>query len=256
MKKKLIIILLIMITIITGCSNKKEEVQKKASDKVNIITTDITNITEKDIKDSYIYIRDNYKNYKDDKVYEKLIYNVEYLKLLGKYSKDNKLITLATKVETYLNKPNKKNKEEVAILLNNIDGEEDKIINEIYTNYLTLNTVKRIIEEQTLIVEGDINDKNLVTKDYINKAVTYLSNHLQKPFKNDEVLEKTIYYSLFLSKLGNKDNDITILSTYILEYINTLDTEYQEKAITLIATINKNQNKYVDTYYNEIESNK
>ena len=83
-----------------------------------------------------------------------------------------------------------------------------------------------------------------------------LSNHLQKPFKNDEVLEKTIYYSLFLSKLGNKDNDITILSNYILEYINTLDTEYQEKAITLIATINKNQNKYVDTYYNEIESNK
>lgn len=256
MKKKLIIILLIMITITTGCSNKKEEVQKKASDKVNIITTDITNITEKDIKDSYTYIRDNYKNYKDDKVYEKLIYNIEYLKLIGKYSKDNKLITLATKVETYLNKPNKKNKEAVAILLNNIDGEEDKIINEIYTNYLTLNTVKRIIEEQTLIVEGDVNDKNLVTKDYINKAVTYLSNHLQKPFKNDEILEKTIYYSLFLSKLGNKDNDITILSNYILEYINTLDNEYQEKAINLISTISKNQNKYVDTYYNQIGSNK
>lgn len=256
MKKKLIIILLIMITIITGCSNKKEELKEQTTKEVKTITADITNITETDIKESYQYIKDNYKNYKDDKVYEKLLYHIEYLKILGQYSKDNKIVTLVTKVETYLNKPNKTNKEAVAILLNNIDGKEDKIISELYNNYLTLNIVKKIIEEQTPIVEGDINDKNLITKEYINKSVDYLSNHIQKPLKNDEVLEKTIYYSLFLSKLGNKNSDITILSNYILEYLNTLDSEYQEKAINLIDTINKNQTNYINNYYNEIGSNR
>lgn len=256
MKKKILIILLIIITITTGCTNKKEEIKEQTIKEVQTLIKDITNITEKEIKESYLYLKDNYKNYKDDQVYEKLIYHIEYLKSLGEYSKDNKITNLATKIETYLDKPNSQNKEAVAILLNNIDGEEDKIINELYTNYLTLNTIKRIIEEQTPIVEGDTNDKNMVTKENITKAIDYLSNHIQNPLKNDEILEKTIYYTLFLNKLGNKNNDITKLSNYILEYLNTLDTEHQEKAINLLSSINKNKTNYIDTYYNELGSNR
>lgn len=254
MKKKILVILFLIIFIISGCSNK-EELTEQATTKVNTNIKDITNITEKNIKESYTYIKENYKNHKDDAIYEELIYHLKYLELLGQYSKDNKLTELSTKVQTYIKKDNKSNKEAVAILLNNIDGDEDKLIKELYTNYLTLKTINTKIEEQTPIVEGDINDPNMLTISNITKAVDYLISHIQKPLKNDEVLEKTIYYSLFLSKLGKEDNELTLLANNTLEYLKTLDSEKQEEIIKLLNNITKNQDKLINDYYKYINSN-
>ena len=252
MKKRLYLILLIVLFIISGCSNKKEEIKEQTTNKVNTTIADITNISEEQIKESYNYIKDNYTNFKKEKTYEKLLYHIKYLQQLGKYSKDNDLTKLANNTLKYIEKNNSKNKKEVLKLLSIIDGDEEELIKEIYDNYLKLKVIKEIIQEQTPIASGDANDQNMITKKNINKAIDYLNKHSQNPFKNDEVLEKTIYYSLYLSELGNKDNEITQMSQHMIKYLSTFDQTEKDKANQLLNTITKKQSSKVETYYNEI----
>lgn len=250
MKKKLIALIVLLLIIIPGCNNK-EKVEEKTTNKVNTTITDITNITENDIKSSYIYIKNNYTKSKDEKHYENLIYHIKYLQALGKYSKDNSLTILANKTENYLEKNNKKNKDKVTHLLNEIDGKEDKLIKEIYDNYLKIKVIDKLISQQTIIVKGDINDKNMVNEENINKAINYLNKHIQNPLKNDEILEKTIYYSLYLSNLGSKENNITKLGQHVINYLSTFDKEEKDNAINLLDDIHKNQKNLVTKYYEE-----
>lgn len=254
MKKRLIIILVISLLLITGC-NDKEEIKEEASNKVNTTISDITNISQESIKESYLYLKDNYQNYKDKKVYENLLYHIKYLQSLGSYSPNNELTKLADNTFNYLEKSNKSNKQYVTKSINSISGKEEQIINEIYENYLKLKVVKDIIKEQTPIAEGDINDKNMTTIANVTKSFEYLSKHSQNPFKNDEILEKTIYYSLYLSKLGTPENDITKLGQYMIKYLNTLDEKEKDKTIKLLNSIKKNQDSKIKSYYNEIVRN-
>lgn len=254
MKKRLIILLVISLLFITACTNK-EEIKKEATNKVNTTIADITNISEETIKESYLYIIENYQNHKDKEVYEKLQYHIKYLQSLGTYSKDNELTILSNNISTYIEKSNKTNKQKVTKSINKISGNEETIIKEIYNNYLKLKVVKTIIEEQTPIAQGDVNDKNMTTITNITKAFEYINKHSQNPFKNDEVLEKTIYYSIYLSKLGSSENDITKLGQSMIKYLSTLDESEKDEVIKLLSSITKNQDSKIQNYYNEIVRN-
>ncbi len=254
MKNRLFILLILLLIIPTSCTNK-DELAAHANTKVKTTISDITNINEQQIKESYIYIRDNYEKQDDEKIYESLLYHVKYLQSLGKYSKKNDLTILANKTSNYLKKDNTKNKKEVKKMLSIIDGDEEELIKEIYDNYLKLNIVKKIMNQQTKIATSDAKDKNMITETNINKALNYLNKHSQNPFKNDEVLEKTIYYSLYLKKLGKKDNDITKSAQYMINYLSTLKVKEKQEAITLLNNIAKNQSSNVKTFYNEIIHN-
>ncbi len=70
----------------------------------------------------------------------------------------------------------------------------------------------------------------------ITEAITYLKQHILNPINNREVAKKIIYYSTYLTELGNKkeenkDHIITKVSSQIQDYITSL---YKEK------TTNKN----------------
>ena len=253
MKKRIIILLIILIFLTSGCNNK-EKIEETTTTKVNTTISDITNITPDHIKESYIYIKDNYQNYKKDDIYENLLYHIKYLEELGKYSKENELTILADNVSNYLKKSNKENKQKIIKIIEEIEEDEENIIKEIYNNYLKLKTIKEIVEKQTLIVEGDLNDKNLKTVSNINKAIDYLSKHGQNPFKNDEILEKSIYYSMFLSNQGKKENNITKLGQKMYNYITTLDEKEKDEFTTILNSINKNQQSQVKLYCNEINT--
>lgn len=253
MKKKLLIILILSLFIITACNNK-EEIKKETTTKVKETISDIANISEENIKESYNYLKSNYLNYKDDEIYEQLIYHCEYLKLLGKYA-DNELTTLANNVLTYIEKSNKDNKTNVIKSLNKIDGKEENMIKEIYDNYLQLKVIKTIISNQTPIATGDANDKNMTNTENINKAIDYINKYIQNPLKNDEILEKTIYYSLYLNILGPKDHKITQLGKHMINYLSSFDKEEKDKALNLLNTITQDQNKIVNEFYNELTRN-
>lgn len=254
MKKRLYILLIFSLLFITACTSK-EEIKEEISNKVNTTISDITNISEENIKESYLYITENYLNYKDKEVYKELQYHIKYLQSLGTYSKDNELTHFANNTSTYIEKPNKTNKQEVTKNINKISGNEENIIKEIYNNYLKLKVVKTIIEEQTPIVEGDVNDKNMTTISNITKAFDYINNHYQNPFKNDEILEKTIYYSIYLNKLGSSKNDITKLGQSMIKYLSTLDENEKDEVVKILSSINKNQDSKIQNYYNEIIRN-
>ena len=122
---KKIIILLLTVLLITSCTNK-EEIKKEIKKEVETTIKDISNITIKDIEDSYTYLKENYQEYKDDKKYEKIIYHLNYLEKLGKYNKDNELTKLTEYISKYLDKPSKDNKKAIDKSIEIIDKENDK----------------------------------------------------------------------------------------------------------------------------------
>jgi hypothetical protein len=254
MKKRTLILLALCLLLLTACTEKKDQIKEQTITKVNEKISDITNISENQIKKSYTYIKDNYTKFKDKKIYEELIYHIKYIQAVGKYT-NNDLTTLANKTLIYIEKDSKKNQIEVKKYLSKIEGQEEKLIKQIYNNYIQLKVVKTIISKQTPIATGDANDKNMTTPENINKAIDYLNKYVQNPFKNDEVLEKTIYYSLYLKVLGPKDNDITKLGEHIIKYISNFDKEEKDKALQLLTQITKNQSNKVNEYYNGIKRN-
>ncbi len=75
-----------------------------------------------------------------------------------------------------------------------------------------------------------------VNQEDIVEAITYLKQHILNPINNREVAKKIIYYSTYLTELGNKKEEtkehiITKVSSQIQDYITSL---YKEK------TTNKN----------------
>ena len=134
------------------------------------------------------------------------------------------------------------------------------------------------------MLPSDNTPKNMITTENINKAIDYINKYVQDPLKNDEVLEKTIYYSLYLKILGPKDNDITKLGTHMLAYLKNFDKEEKDQALKIannelkesikdiqsdnnvkfevvmkilkiLNTITQKQSTKVNEFYNEITRN-
>lgn len=251
---KKIIILLLSILLITSCTNK-EEIKENVKKEVETTIKDISNISIKDIEESYNYLKDNYQSHKDEKKYEKIIYHLNYLKELGKNNKENELSKLAKNISKYLDKPNKDNKKIVDQSIKIIDEKKDQLVNDLYSNYLIISKITNVIKEQEKIAESDINDPNSYNEENINKAIKYISNHIEAPLKNDEILIKITYYSLYLSKINQPDNSIVKIGTHTLNYLKTLDINEKNEVLKHLNSLSKNQNKEVKELYKETKSN-
>jgi protein involved in sex pheromone biosynthesis len=107
MKKRTLILLALCLLLLTACTEKKDQIKEQTITKVNEKISDITNISENQIKKSYTYIKDNYTKFKDKKIYEELIYHIKYIQAVGKYT-NNDLTTLANKTLIYIEKDSKK----------------------------------------------------------------------------------------------------------------------------------------------------
>ena len=68
MKKRTIILLALCLLLLSACTEKKDQIKEQTITKVNEKISDITNISENQIKKSYTYIKDNYTKFKDKKI--------------------------------------------------------------------------------------------------------------------------------------------------------------------------------------------
>ncbi len=253
MKIFYIVLAILMLLLLSGCENKKEQTYQETQSKISETIVNIENVTEEKIKESYLYIKNNYQNTTSKDTNQKLMEKTSYLELVTKNNRNSKLYELATKNKEYLTTSKKDLISEIKKILNSIENNEDKIINEAFVNYHKAITIEKIIKTQTIKASADANDKNMITKTNIKNAIMYLTNNIANPLKNDEILEKTIYYSLFLSNLSKNDSELKNLGDKSLSYIKTLDQNELNDLMNLINKINKNQDKIVTDFYNSVK---
>lgn len=167
---------------------------------------------------------------------------------------DNELNELVTISTTYIKTKNKDDLKKLNAYFDKIESKEDIIINNIYIKYHTTNTINNIIEKQTPLVKADLADKLTLTEENINKAINYINNYIETPLANSEVTEKIIYYSLYLSNLGSKENEINSLGTNTLKYIKTLNEKDKNNAKRILNNIMKDQKNKVTALYTQISN--
>ena len=249
MKKKYILIILLLIFTV-GCQNKKIEdtnVEEQVSKKIE----EVNNITVDSILASYEEIKNQIEDKLDQKTYDELKYNAVYLNKIATYDDKNYLYLLSETTLTYLKSQNSKNLNEVTKLFKVIERHKVQYATSVYNNYHIIITVKKIREEQTPIVKADINDSNIVNIKTITKAVDYIKKNIDNPLNNNETIEKMVYYSMFLKELGPRNNNLTLLGKYTLDYLSTLDTTNKSKAKSYLKIVSKNLSNVIELYYNE-----
>lgn len=257
MKKVVITISLILIAIvvITGCSNKKiENMYHTQQEVVEKEVADIKNISEEQIKKSVTYIRENYTKISDKEVVNDIIYHVSYLEYLTKNVKENELIDLVTYTKNYISSKKEADKKKLSSFLDKIESKEDNLIKDLYTKYNTTITITKRIEEQTPLVEADLNDANRVNEKNINKAINYIALYYQTPYENDEILSNMVYYSLFLSGLSKEGNEIVSLGKTTMDYLKSLEEEEKTLVRESLSKIGKNQEEKVKALYKQISN--
>lgn len=255
MKKiKLVIIIFFLLSFLTACTNKTEEEHKNAETKITEQIKDINNVSEKRIKESINYIKNNSSNIKDKDIEKNIIYHTKYIEMIIAKIPDNELNELVTISTTYIKTKNKDDLKKLNAYFDKIESKEDIIINNIYIKYHTTNTINNIIEKQTPLVKADLADKLTLTEENINKAINYINNYIETPLANSEVTEKIIYYSLYLSNLGSKENEINSLGTNTLKYIKTLNEKDKNNAKRILNNIMKDQKNKVTALYTQISN--
>ena len=246
MKKKLILIILLLIPL-TACT-KIDDIVEEKQDEINEKVKDYRIVTKESIKESFEFIEDNFKNEKEK---ESLIYHATYLKELGEHNKENKFYKLGEDVISYLKKDRKKTQiQEDIDTINKNKGQE---IENLYKEYHINVTIETKKEKQVSIALADANDTSMKTKDNIKKSVDYIDTHITNVLENEEVIEKMIYYTNFLSYLSKNDTTISNIAKETSNYLNTLDENTKVKIIELLKTYKSNESKEINNFYNNIK---
>jgi len=254
MKNKKIIFLILIIFLLTSCYSKKiDTIYDEQTSLVETNLQDITNISKDEIVKSINYIKNNYTNLNDSDRKEKLIYYVTYLEYLTK-NVDTDLKELVSLTKNYISSNTSSNKTKLSSYLNKIEDNIDYLSTDLYTKYQTTIILNDIIDEQTTLVNADLNDSNMISESRINKAINYIDTYYENPYKNNEVIEHIVYYSLYLSNLTKSSNNITNLGTKTLTYINSLSSKDKEKVTITLSSIKKDQKNQVKSLYNQISN--
>ena len=247
MKKKIFIILLLTITLLTGCKNKQEESLKKQEDLVKEELKEISNINQNKLKENLEYVKNNYEKVSDKETFDKVAYSTKYIQTIGIYEEKNDLEILADNATKYLKNQNKTNLENLKKSFTKIDGKEEKLIEELYNSYMKNEIVRELIENKKDIVSADLNDNKLLTYDNINTYYVYIENHINKPFKNNEVIEYLVYYGLYFQN-SNKDNKLKELGSKTINYLQTLDNKTLTEIQAIIKEINQNKKTIINAF--------
>ena len=257
MKKFIPIIIIILILIIVILSNNNQSVTTLFAEQKEIVENknkDLSNISEEKIKNSITEIKNNYLNIKDKTILEDVVYNVTYLEYLTSKVKESQLNDLVTYTKDYLNTKSQESKDNLANYFKQIESKEDELIRELYVNYNTMITLEDILSLNTNIVTNDLNDSNMISEENINKAIDYIATYYQEPYKNDEIIDKISYYSLYLSGISNKQNNITNLGISTLNYLQSLSNEDKKTIEEYLSKVKENQSVQVKSLYRQISN--
>lgn len=257
MKKFVPIIIIILILIIVILSNNNQSVTTLFAEQKEIVENknkDLSNISEEKIKNSITEIKNNYLNIKDKTILEDVVYNVTYLEYLTSKVKESQLDDLVTYTKDYLNTKSQESKDNLANYFKQIESKEDELIRELYVNYNTMITLEDILSLNTNIVTNDLNDSNMISEENINKAIDYIATYYQEPYKNDEIIDKISYYSLYLSGISHQRNNITNLGISTLNYLQSLSNEDKKTIEEYLSKVKENQSVQVKSLYRQISN--
>lgn len=257
MKKFVPIIIIILILIIVILSNNNQSVTTIFAEQKEIVENknkDLSNISEEKIKNSITEIKNNYLNIKDKTILEDVVYNVTYLEYLTSKVKESQLNDLVTYTKDYLNTKSQESKDNLANYFKQIESKEDELIRELYVNYNTMITLEDILSLNTNIVTNDLNDSNMISEENINKAIDYIATYYQEPYKNDEIIDKISYYSLYLSGISHQRNNITNLGISTLNYLQSLSNEDKKTIEEYLSKVKENQSVQVKSLYRQISN--
>ncbi len=257
MKKFVPIIIIILILIIVILSNNNQSVTTLFAEQKEIVENnnkDLSNISEEKIKNSITEIKNNYLNIKDKTILEDVVYNVTYLEYLTSKVKESQLNDLVTYTKDYLNTKSQESKDNLANYFKQIESKEDELIRELYVNYNTMITLEDILSLNTNIVTNDLNDSNMISEENINKAIDYIATYYQEPYKNDEIIDKISYYSLYLSGISHQRNNITNLGISTLNYLQSLSNEDKKTIEEYLSKVKENQSVQVKSLYRQISN--
>ncbi|MGN1338406.1 MAG: hypothetical protein ACI4WW_08030 [Candidatus Coprovivens sp.] len=218
MKNIKYIALVMLIFFITGCTNY-EEIKTKEENKAAEYVSNINNVTTDLIKESYNYLKDNIDNINKKEIYAKLSYYNKYLEIISSIDKETDLYILSSNMNTYLEKRTKENKLIVKKQINKIDDNLDEKVNDIYNKYYRNTMVDKKIEylNDKVIAEQEIK----IDDREIRKGIEYINNHLDMIYQNEEIIEKIIYYSLYMSY--NDDELISKTGNDVINYLKNPD---------------------------------
>jgi len=243
MKNKKIIIILLLILSFTACQKNNSNYETLAQDKVNNNIIDKTNVTESSIKESIDYIKNNIETDYTSLDKENFYYHATYLKTI---SLDNSPIRkLSQDTLDYLDTNKSQYKNTIFEELENITTND---ITEAYQNYHIQNTIAQIITDYELEITSVTSDTSKIQIDDLSKAYDYIESHIENPLEDEEVIEKTVYYGLYLSKLG-ESNQLKELGTKTISYLQTFDSSTKEEIIKLL---NLDKNTIISSSYQEI----
>ncbi len=238
MRKKIIFLIVISLLILTGCQSKNDKLFREQEDIVKKELKDVKNVTEKSIEEKYLYLKDNYESY-NKKNKKDFIYNAKYLQTIGNKTQ-NDMTKLADLMLIYIKDTSKHNYEKLDIMFKNVEHQENKLINDLYNDYLIDNLVNETIEKQQDQVTADLKDKKLLTSKRLKEGINYIEKNIDNPFKNNEVLDNLVYYSLYFNGLKTKGS-IKTLGKRTLDYLKTLDNNEYNEINKLLSKMNKNK---------------
>lgn len=90
-----------------------------------------------------------------------------------------------------------------------------------------------------------------IKKEDIDKAVSYIHEHKDDAFKDDEVSEKLIYYGAYLKYVGEKKtdsskHDLAVLGDNIHKYVSKVYIEAEDKTSDAVKGIKETIDKAID----------
>ncbi len=248
MKKKLLLIIVLLL-FLAGCGNKIKKIEDAAAKEVNAELKNIENINIKEINNIIEYIDKNVESIKKNSDNYKTFYkNVLILNTLcdrNSSLRNNNVCKLGTLTKDYLQKFNKKDLTKIKDLLSEIKKNND--INTFVNTYYTKVVSNTNLTEIEAKVSKEARTAGFVAEDKIDKALTYIFNNYNKPFANSEVVDKLLYYTEYLNKVGmmKKNNAITELSKLVRQYMNNQDPETKKAIEEKIKEVEDNKNNLI-----------
>lgn len=244
-------LIILCLFLLVGCKVNVDNLVKEGSKKAEKYVNDKEKISKKKVTESIDYVLNNY----DKKINGDFVYHTLLLVNMtnNNYLRDTKIYELANQSNDYILSQTDKTKQKLETTAEYIKKKENDIVNDFYKKYENyFNSVKELSEAKTkLLVE--IETKGAINAKKINKAVDYILLNYKNPFKNEEVLEKTIYYATYLDTAGTKNqvnNNIIELGKYMRKYIMELDKKYLDKITELKPKIKQNKDSLIDQIVN------
>ena len=251
--KKIIILLVLLISIllVPGCK-KIDNLIEDGQSKVNDYIKETKDISKETITESVDYILKKF----DKKINKEYIYHATLLNTISKnnFVKDCKITELASNAYNYILDKTEDNKDKLEDIVREVKKDKDKLIDDFYNkykNYIESNA-KLVASKTKLIVE--LREKDSINSKKINKAIDYILLHYKKPFANEEVLDKCIYYSMYLDTIGTKkgiDNDVIKIGKNMKKYIQEQNDKYISKIDEIKDNVNTNKNTLVEEIINK-----